>query len=342
MKTPSERFHDLMRSIGPEQMAQIEQKMEELSSSPGEVAWRDDPDPFGRDWDWLHGPEQGRERSARPVDENSVARAGPGEVLSPARRPVVPAAGRRLLWVSGIAASIAAAAFGTWTVLRRGPIHERDVAAWVTQRLEPGVGGIRIAAPAGEDEVGAPVLKGLDRPQDALAPSTPNVYAPLRIQDQLVVSEVPPPVAPGLPAQAPVRSVAESVHPGALFYLEFTTASTTSPGSAVVVVSRGGAWSLLSDEVEVTPADKTAYIGPLRMDENGASYFVILADRTSTPLLTTTAKALARGDGAPLSQETLRAKITALLKEAGHTWYGIQRIEVRPESRREQAPRDKP
>lgn len=212
----------------------------------------------------------------------------------------------------------------------------------MTQRLEPGAGGIRIAAPAGDEEAEAPVLKGLDRPQDAVAPSTPNVYAPLRIQEQLVIRELPPGTTPAPPSQAPVRSVAEKVHPGELFYLEFTTASAASSGSAVVAVLRGGVWSLLSEELAVSPADRTAYIGPLRMDDDGASYFVILSDRTSTPLLTTASLTLSAGDGAAPTQESLRAKIAGALKEAGHAWYGVQRIDVVPESGREQVPQGKP
>lgn len=343
MKTPPERFRELLEGFGPEDIGEIEKRLAEPSESARETSWRDDPDPFGRDWDWLQGLEEGRERAPRPGDVNSVEPTGPSEVIPLAPRPGAPGVARRLLWVSGIAASLVAAAFGTWSVFRRGPIQERDVAAWVTERLEPGAGGIRIAAPAGgDDEAEAPVLKGLDRPLDALAPSAPNVYAPLRIQEQLVIPEVAPHAAPGLPARAPVRSVAESVHPGSLFYLEFTTASAPSIGSAVVVVLRGGVWSLLSDELAVSPADKTAYIGPLKMDDDGASYFVILADRTSTPLLTTASRAVAAGDGAAPTQEALRSRITDALKEAGHSWYGIQRIEVRPESRRERPPQDKP
>jgi hypothetical protein len=224
-------------------------------------------------------------------------------------------------------------AFGTWAVLARGrgPIREQDVAAWVTQRLEPDGGGIRIAAPAGDDESAEePLIRGIDRPQDAPSPASPNVYAPLRVQEQLVIRELPSSRVPSPGAGRPLRSVVEDVRPGSLFYLEFTTASTPSPGSAVVARFRDGSWGLLADEVEVSPDDRTAYFGPIKMEEGRAEYFVVLADRAGESLLSTVAGTLPRGGGAASDPDGWKSRLAASLGAAGHGWYAIQRIETRP------------
>lgn len=51
--TPSERFHALLDGIGEDRLAEIDAKLRDPNYVPPEVELRDDPDPFGRAWDWL-------------------------------------------------------------------------------------------------------------------------------------------------------------------------------------------------------------------------------------------------------------------------------------------------
>lgn len=51
--TPSERFHALLDGISEERLAAIDRKVKDPSYGPPEPQLLDDPDPFGRDWDWL-------------------------------------------------------------------------------------------------------------------------------------------------------------------------------------------------------------------------------------------------------------------------------------------------
>jgi len=50
----------------PEHIAEIERRVAELSSNPGKVEWRDDPDPFGRNWDWVNTDVGARDDGAPP------------------------------------------------------------------------------------------------------------------------------------------------------------------------------------------------------------------------------------------------------------------------------------
>jgi hypothetical protein len=191
---------------------------------------------------------------------------------------------------------------------------------------------VRIAAPAGGDEQATqPLVRNFDLPRDADLPQNPNVYAPLRIQEQLTIPEIPEGSVPD-PSRLPVRTLVDSALPGSLFYLSFSTSSAQSPGSAVVVATRGGSFKLLWEEVSVLPREGTGYFGPIRMGESASSYFVIVADRTATPLLTTVANLIAKGDARDGNAEALKRVVSAALQDAGHRWFGVQQIDVRPET----------
>ena len=316
MKSPSEQLDELLDGIGQEQLAAIDRRLEDPSFRPRAGVFRDDPDPFGREWDWLEGPSR----------EGAVA-PGRRDVLQ--ARP--PWSRGRLLWAAGIAASILCIATVGWWGLRQRGLQELRVAAWVGERLEMDGGGVRIAAPAGDDEKAEePLIRNLDRPRDAASPSSPGIYAPLRIQEQLAIPDVPDRLRPGAINRPPPRRLVEHVRPGSLFYLEFTTASTPSPGSAVVLSLKDGAWRLLWEEVAVTPAEGTCYYGPIRMGDVGARYFVVLADRTTTPLLNTVAAAMPSRAGPDVDPEAMKARLSEALGKAGHAWFAVQSVETRP------------
>jgi hypothetical protein len=59
---PHEAFLALMDSFTPERLAEIDRKLEDPNYRPREGVFRDDPDPFGRNWDWLLTEPEG-ERS---------------------------------------------------------------------------------------------------------------------------------------------------------------------------------------------------------------------------------------------------------------------------------------
>lgn len=316
MTTPPDRFRELLDGISDERLAAIDRKLDDPNSSPREVAWRDDPDPFGRAWDWLGGSN--REGIAGP------SRRDAPQTIRITRR-------RRLLWVAGIAASVACVSAVAWWA--RGPrsIQESRVAAWVGERLETDGGGVRIAAPAGDDEKAEePLIRNLDRPRDAASPSSPGIYAPLRIQEQLAIPDVPDTLRPGAIVPPPPHPLVEHVRPGSLFYLEFTTASTPSPGSAVVLSVKDGKWRLLWEEVPVTPAEGTCYYGPIRMGDVGARYFVVLADRTTTPLLNTVAATMPGRAGPDVDPDAMKARLSEAIRKAGHAWFAVQSVETRP------------
>lgn len=318
MKSPSEKFHELLDGFTEERLAAIDKKLDDPNHVPREVAWRDDPDPFGRDWDWLENPN--RERVVAPS-----RRDAPQSIrISPRRR---------LLWIAGIAASIACVSAITWWGLRPRPFQEFRVAAWVGERLETDAGGVRIAAPAGDDEKAEePLIRNIDRPRDAASPSSPGIYAPMRVQEQLAIPDVPETIPPGAISRPPSRPLVEHVRPGSLFYLEFTTASTPSPGSVVVLSLKDGAWRLLWEEMAITPAEGTCYFGPIKMGDVGARYFLVLADRTTTPLLNTVAAALPSRSDHDVDPDAMRARLSDALKKTGHTWFAVQSVETRPAS----------
>ena len=56
--TPSQRFHALLDGISDERLAEIEMKVEDPDYVLPEVELRDDPDPFGMNWDWLPGDDE--------------------------------------------------------------------------------------------------------------------------------------------------------------------------------------------------------------------------------------------------------------------------------------------
>jgi hypothetical protein len=317
MKTPSERFQDLMQSIGPEQIAEIEKRMEELKTSPREVSWREDPDPFGQDWAWVEGAKSSQQAMTSP-------RVDPVITTIPWRR--------RLLWASGIAASLAALAFGAWAALpRKLAIREQSLAAWVAHKLVPNGGGLSLtAAPEDEDSDRSPMTTGVDRPLDAKPPAQPNIYAPIRIQEQLVIPTLSDPVTKGV--ARPVPTVTEKARSGALFYLEFSSAGARGEGSAVAIRVGPGFAEVLAQEVPFGASDVTSYLGPLKMADVENSYLVIIADRRSVSLLDTVAATLPRGNSSPEDGAAWRFELAAALMKAGHEWYGLQRIIVQPEA----------
>jgi hypothetical protein len=97
----------------------------------------------------------------------------------------------------------------------------------------------------------------------------------------------------------------------------------------VVAAFEGGSLRLLWDEVPVAAAEGTAYFGPIKMGEADASYFVVLADRTSRPLLASVAGAIPEGDAGGVDPGSWREALGPELQAAGHRWFGVQRIDVR-------------
>lgn len=68
--SPSERFRAFMASITPERIAEIDRKLNDPVHVGREVKWRDDQDPFGRNWDWLTPePGVGEQDGASPTTE---------------------------------------------------------------------------------------------------------------------------------------------------------------------------------------------------------------------------------------------------------------------------------
>ena len=51
--TPSDSLQAVLDAITPEQIAAVDRKLDDPNFRPREGVFRDDPDPFGRDWDWL-------------------------------------------------------------------------------------------------------------------------------------------------------------------------------------------------------------------------------------------------------------------------------------------------
>lgn len=334
MKT-SERFRELLDGIGEERLAEIDGMLNDPGYAPQQVPLRNDPDPFGRSWDWVPGPEDaGSHRAEMPRSEVRGDRPdGPG-VEAPGVVPFRPARmrprTRRLLWATGVAASFALVACGTWAFLaaRRGQLREESIAAWVSHRLVPGADGVGIAAPAEDDERDrSPLRMGADRPVDAKPPAASGIYAPMRIQEQLLVPEVP---AGGAMPARPIPTVTEDVRAGSVFYLEFSAASTPTAGTAVVAKLRPGPEHLLWQEVPVDPRDVTGYFGPLKMGDDEAEYLVVVADRAAAPLLSTVARALGSRGGDPLDPDAWKARLSDSLRRAGHEWFAVQRIQVRP------------
>jgi hypothetical protein len=328
MKTPSERLREHLRAFSDERLAEIDRQAREPGPAPPQPAAREDSDPFGRGWEWLYG--RGDAAPARPESPDARG-AEPGPEVLPFAASTPTATRRRwMAWASGIAAS--AAAIGTWLASRHGPLRERDVAAWVVRKMEAGAdGGVRIAAPADDGaEAEEPVIRGIDRPGDAVPPSAPNVYAPLRVQDQLVVPELAPGTVPLATSGRPLRSLVENVRPGSLFYLEFSTAATESPGTAAVVRTGPGPWRLMQDEVDINPAEGTSYFGPLKMGDGPSDYLLVLADRSGTPLIATLAGLMPTGPGDAADVEAWKSRLARALGRAGHSWYAVRRIEARP------------
>jgi hypothetical protein len=237
----------------------------------------------------------------------------------------------RLLWASSVAASIAAAVLGGWYLLSPGPIRDVPVAAWTSHRLVPGGDGVSLtAAPGDEDADRSPLVVGGERPLEANPPSQPNIYAPLRVQKQLILQGGPGAGAAG----GVIRSVSESVRPGSLFYLEFSTVGSRGEGTAVAIRLIPGPSEAVPQEVPFRPGDGTSYIGPLEVGGGEAEYLVVIADRRDEPLLETVRVALGRGRAPMGDDAALREKIADALERAGHRWYGLQRIKVKPEDAR--------
>lgn len=65
---PHERFLALMDTFTPERLEAIDRKLDDPKYVPREVAWREDSDPFGRNWDWLLR-DPGDERSEGVASE---------------------------------------------------------------------------------------------------------------------------------------------------------------------------------------------------------------------------------------------------------------------------------
>lgn len=328
MTRPSEAVRARLR-LTDEERAEVDAGVNDPNGEAKQVEWLDPgPDPLGMNWGWLQEPEaQAVGRTASPTDVPNILS------LSGARHSR--AVRQRAFRIAGLAAALLVAAVGAWAALRgsRGELLEQNITAWATQKLEPAADGIHIAAPADDREPNEqPLINSIDRPRDVERPTAPNIYAPISIQDQLVVPVVPPNTTPQPLSERPLRTVVQTIRPGSLFYIEFTTASTPTTGTAVLVRTRPEPWQRLRDEVAVRPVDGTCYYGPLKMEEGGVDYLVILSDRTSTPLLATVDRALSIATSGSLDE--LRPRLARALKAAGHGWYGLQRIEVRPEPTR--------
>ena len=100
--------------------------------------------------------------------------------------------------------------------------------------------------------------------------------------------------------------------------LAFSSASTPSPGTAVVVSLKGGSLRPLWEEVPVSPAEVTGYFGPIKMGEGEASYFVVVSDRASTPLLTSVVDSLPKGGASKGDPESWKRGLGPALEAAGH------------------------
>ena len=67
MKTPSERFHELLDGFDEERIAHLEALAADPNHTRPKVEWRDDPDPFGMDWVWEAPPEARAAASTHPT-----------------------------------------------------------------------------------------------------------------------------------------------------------------------------------------------------------------------------------------------------------------------------------
>ncbi len=63
-KTPHERLGELLSSFTDEELSEIDRTVADPDHAPEPVELLDDPDPLGRDWDWLegHGDEENAQR----------------------------------------------------------------------------------------------------------------------------------------------------------------------------------------------------------------------------------------------------------------------------------------
>lgn len=319
MKTPHERLGDLLSSLTDERCDAIDREVADPNYVPEPVGWLDDPDPLGRDWDWLEGPREEIESSSSP----SVG----GEGLDVPRSRSFK---RAALWTVAVAASVFISAAGLWAALgRREVIREQQMAAWVGQKFTVRGGTIAIAAAPGDEEADRPpAVLSADRPLDAPPQAQPNVYAPLRIQEQLVV-----PVATGESGLAsPLASVTEKVPAGAIFYLEFSAAGIGSPGTAAAIRLAPEPSGVLAQEVPVGPSEWTSSIGPLSQQAAEADYLVVVAGRGAKPLVETLRRAWHEAGPGGIDAEAAKLRIAKALEAAGHGWYGLQRIRVESEA----------
>jgi hypothetical protein len=319
MKSPDEHLREALRSMSPEDLAEIDRQLADSDDATGHVEWLEDPDPFGRSWDWI-------ERRRQAAGDGPRKRLA---VTPPVVRPIR-SRSRGYLWASGVAASIFVLAAGAWSLFgTREAIREQQMAVWVGQKFTVRGGTIAIAAAPGDEEADRPpAVLSADRPLDAPPQAQPNVYAPLRIQEQLVV-----PVATGTSGLAsPLASVTEKVPAGAIFYLEFSAAGIGSPGTAAAIRLAPEPSGVLAQEVPVGPSEWTSSIGPLSPQAAEADYLVVVAGRGAKPLVETLRRAWYEAGPGGTDAEAAKLRIAKALEAAGHAWYGLQRIRVESEA----------
>jgi len=334
MTSRSERFHELMASLEGDWLDQpIDEKLKDPDYRPREVEWRDDPDPLGMDWEWLYPPREGpptargsesgktSQGKARGSDRRRTELRAPDPPSIRLFRPVITAAAAVLLLSLGVLTA-------TRFFVSDGPIREQTIAAWTTPG--PSQRSTAPGAPPGVTPGTSSYINEVDPAARDTASSTPAVHAPLDAQDDLVVPEISPETVLDPDTPAPIRSVSAAIPPGDLFYLTFSTLNTPSEGSAVVVRVGPEAWGLLRDELRVRPDVAKSYFGPLKMGDAPTDYLVITADLARAPLLQTVAEALPEGEDRP-AIETWKTRLRDALEDAGHDWYGVQRIHVEPE-----------
>ena len=64
MKNPHEQLGEFISSFTDEELAEIDRSVADAGHATESVELLDDPDPLGRDWDWLegHGDEENAQR----------------------------------------------------------------------------------------------------------------------------------------------------------------------------------------------------------------------------------------------------------------------------------------
>lgn len=231
MTTPYERLRDLLSSISEEVLDRVDRNLNDPDHVPEPVEWLEDPDPLGRDWDWIEPTSSESNVEVPPRFEDR--REPPATI--PFASPATPPWKTAVLWASSLAASLIAGAVGyraLTTSSVRPALRQQPMAAWVGPEVGVGANGAAIAAGPDDGRDQPPIVTNIGRPEDMKPPAAPSVYAPNRIQEQLVVPEARPGV---VGVARSIRSVQEAVRPGAIFYLELSAAGAASPGTAVVI-----------------------------------------------------------------------------------------------------------